>query len=134
MPKPQRYAHTYHHKINWGDMDAFGHVNNVTYARYFESARVDYLIAKKIWSHDLEVVEGPVMINQSLNYRKQVRFPATLEITIETTEKSKRRFEMSCTIWDEAGDCVMVCTADFFWFDFSKGKPVSIPEAVFEKL
>lgn len=27
--------------VAWGEMDAFGHVNNVVYFRYFESARID---------------------------------------------------------------------------------------------
>ena len=26
--------------VAWGEMDAFGHVNNVVYFRYFESARI----------------------------------------------------------------------------------------------
>ena len=26
--------------VAWGDMDAFQHVNNVAYFRYFESARI----------------------------------------------------------------------------------------------
>ncbi|KZN46387.1 hypothetical protein N482_12855 [Pseudoalteromonas luteoviolacea NCIMB 1942] len=32
-------------KINvvWGEMDALGHVNNVSYFRYFETARIDFL-------------------------------------------------------------------------------------------
>ena len=29
--------------VAWGDMDAFQHVNNVVYFRYFESARIAYL-------------------------------------------------------------------------------------------
>ncbi len=28
--------------VIWGDMDAFGHINNVIYLRYFEQARVDW--------------------------------------------------------------------------------------------
>src|SRR5256885_557267 len=28
--------------VAWGDMDSFGHVNNVVYFRYFENARVEY--------------------------------------------------------------------------------------------
>ena len=31
--------------VAWGDMDAFGHVNNVQYYRYIESARIAYLMA-----------------------------------------------------------------------------------------
>ncbi len=27
-------------QVAWGDMDAFGHVNNVHYYRYMESARI----------------------------------------------------------------------------------------------
>ena len=26
--------------VSWGEMDAFGHLNNVVYFRYFESARI----------------------------------------------------------------------------------------------
>ena len=29
--------------IKWGDMDIFGHVNSVSYVRYLETARMDYL-------------------------------------------------------------------------------------------
>src|SRR4051812_27249954 len=28
--------------VAWGDMDAFGHVNNTVYFRWFESARIAY--------------------------------------------------------------------------------------------
>src|SRR5687767_1167703 len=28
--------------VQWGDMDAFGHVNNTVYFRWFESARIAY--------------------------------------------------------------------------------------------
>ena len=28
--------------IIWGDMDAFGHINNTVYFRYFEDARIAY--------------------------------------------------------------------------------------------
>ena len=28
--------------VRWGDMDSFQHVNNVSYFRYFESARIAY--------------------------------------------------------------------------------------------
>jgi hypothetical protein len=29
--------------IRWGDMDAYGHVNNTIYFRYMEQARVEFL-------------------------------------------------------------------------------------------
>ena len=32
--------------IRWGDMDAFGHVNNTVYFRYMEQARLEWLHAQ----------------------------------------------------------------------------------------
>lgn len=37
------YPVIYDQKVAWGDMDAFGHVNNVQYYRYIESSRILYM-------------------------------------------------------------------------------------------
>ena len=37
---PRKLVHVERFPIFWGDMDALGHVNNVTYFRYMEQARV----------------------------------------------------------------------------------------------
>ena len=42
--------------VAWGDMDAFGHVNNVMYYRYFESARIEYLEQFNIFNYDVITV------------------------------------------------------------------------------
>ena len=34
------YPIVFEQRVAWGDMDAFGHVNNVIYYRYIESARL----------------------------------------------------------------------------------------------
>lgn len=30
-------------RVAWGDMDAFGHVNDTVYLRWFETARIEWL-------------------------------------------------------------------------------------------
>ena len=36
--------HIYPLQVRWGDLDAFGHVNNATYLTYIQEARVDFTI------------------------------------------------------------------------------------------
>jgi acyl-CoA thioester hydrolase len=36
--------HIYPLQVRWGDLDAFGHVNNATYLIYIQEARVDFTI------------------------------------------------------------------------------------------
>ena len=38
----QGYPVTVEIPVAWGDMDAYGHVNNTMYFRYFETARIAY--------------------------------------------------------------------------------------------
>ena len=47
-------------KIRWGDMDAFGHVNNTVYFRYMEQTRIDWLDTAEGAADD---GHGPVIVN-----------------------------------------------------------------------
>jgi acyl-CoA thioester hydrolase len=43
MEHRKKLVHVTHIPIRWGDMDAYGHVNNTVYFRYMEQARVEWL-------------------------------------------------------------------------------------------
>ena len=45
LPDHKQLLHTMVIPIRWGDMDAFGHVNNTVYLRYMETARIDLMRA-----------------------------------------------------------------------------------------
>ena len=60
--------------IRWGDMDAFGHVNNTVYFRYMEQVRIS-------WFEQLGIAggngdgQGPVIVNASMEFLKQLHYP-----------------------------------------------------------
>ena len=67
--------------VRWGDMDAFNHVNNASYLRYIEEARV-------AWFRGL-VPEGwangdcaPILAAATVNYRRPIGWPERLRITL----------------------------------------------------
>ena len=61
--------------IQWGEMDAFNHVNNVVYIRWCETARIE--LFRKIWGdrgiNMKEILEGngigPILANFNVNYK-----------------------------------------------------------------
>ena len=65
--------------IRWGDMDAFGHVNNTEYFRYMEQARVNWLFIDK---REVFISKNSsfVVINANCTFFKPIVFPATLII------------------------------------------------------
>lgn len=89
------YPLVYTQPVAWGDMDAFGHVNNVMYYRYVESARLAYIEHTGILSADVLTV---VASNQC-KYLKPVFYPDTLKITASIEEIRTSGFKMTYQIW-----------------------------------
>jgi len=58
--------------VAWGEMDAFQHVNNIVYLRYFESPRIAYFERLSF----LEVMEqtgvGPILAETHCRYRRSL--------------------------------------------------------------
>lgn len=64
--------------VAWGDMDAFGHVNNTVYLRWCESARIAYFEKTGLLARMKDRGEGPILARATLDYRRPVVFPATV--------------------------------------------------------
>jgi|JI9StandDraft_1071089.scaffolds.fasta_scaffold71023_2 acyl-CoA thioester hydrolase len=129
MAKPIRFSYSYLVQVAWGDMDAFGHINNVIYARYFETARADFFTKLKIWgSVQKPSSSGPVLTHLEMDYRKQVVFPAILDVTVAITSYSSRGFNIATSMWDQEDNCVLSGIASIVWFDFETGRPASLTE------
>jgi acyl-CoA thioesterase FadM len=60
--------------IRWGDMDAFGHVNNTVYFRYMEQVRISWFEQLGIAGGNGEG-QGPVIVNASMEFLKQLHYP-----------------------------------------------------------
>ena len=59
--------------IRWGDMDAMGHVNNVTYFRYLETVRIEWF--RSVGMMPNPNGEGIVIINAFCNFLIQLEYP-----------------------------------------------------------
>ena len=122
-----RYPFSHSFRVAWGDMDALGHVNNVAFNRYFETARAEFFFGKLGEKPAARRTEtGPVITSVAMQYRRQVHFPATLEATVGVLEVSARTFGLGCTIW-EGPVCVAGGKSQHIWLDFGTGRPTRMP-------
>lgn len=88
---PEQTQHQYfereHYRVfypittRWHDNDIYGHVNNVTYYSYFDSAVNRYLIEEGgLDIHNSDVVA--FVVNSSCDYRAPLAYPQQLEAGI----------------------------------------------------
>jgi len=91
--------------VLWGNQDLFGHVNNVVHLRWFECARVDYWergMRSVMVSNDL----GPILVNVTCNYRKQIRFPDNVTVGGRITRVGNASLTMEHTIFSEEHNAI----------------------------
>jgi acyl-CoA thioester hydrolase len=64
--------------VAWGEMDAFGHVNNVVYFRYFESARIACF--ERLGYPELTTTTGlgPILASTDCRFRLPLTYPDTV--------------------------------------------------------
>jgi acyl-CoA thioester hydrolase len=62
--------------VAWGDMDAFGHVNNTVFLRWCESARIAYFERTGMLEQMRQSGVGPILARATVDFRRPVVFPA----------------------------------------------------------
>jgi acyl-CoA thioester hydrolase len=114
--------------VTWGDMDAFQHVNNTVYFRWFECARIAYFQAIG-FTEGAGV--GPILAHTECRFRRPVAFPDTVVVRAGITEVGVDRFTMAYVVESEAaGGVVATGTGRIVCFDYGAGTKAPLPEGV----
>ena len=94
---PGSYSFWATEHVRFADLDMLGHVNNKAYATYFETARVNYMTACGL-SDGVRV--GVAMVRLEIDYRKEIRYPATLKLGVRLCKLGNSSLTLACAIFD----------------------------------
>jgi acyl-CoA thioester hydrolase len=64
----------FHLKPRWSDLDAYAHVNNVTWLEYLQEARVDMLFVHAPAQGAERLAEGVLVVRAEIDYRRVMVF------------------------------------------------------------
>jgi acyl-CoA thioester hydrolase len=126
MEKPRKLVLTTQIPIRWGDMDAYGHVNNTIYFRYMEQARVEWLEA--LGYTVLPEGEAPVIIHTACTFLIPMTYPGTVELKLFAGEPGRSSLQTTYEM-RMVGDETIYAegTAKIVWMNAATGKSVPIP-------
>ncbi len=116
--------------VRWGDLDAFGHVNNAAFLVYVQEARIVWL--SQLGHRLRDEQKMPVVAAASLNFRRQLGWPGrvVVELSIARVGGSSLTIAHRVVAEDDAqcvhadGEAVMV------WIDPASGRSIPLPDAV----
>ncbi|MFN0087542.1 MAG: acyl-CoA thioesterase [Blastocatellia bacterium] len=116
-------------EVRWGDMDAMGHVNNAVYFKYCESARIELLRGIGIGGRAEGRPQGPTLVHTACDFKREVKYPATLEIGVRIEAMTQRSFRMQYGMFPRGAETpVAVAISVNAWMDYAAGHAVRIPD------
>lgn len=121
--------------VAWGEMDAFGHVNNTVYFRYFETARIESFERIGFNASMERDKIGPILASTRCRFRQPLTYPDTVTVDVSFAELGDDRFTQRYRITSESkpgvvaeGEALVVC------FDYARGSKTSLPAAIAEAI
>jgi acyl-CoA thioester hydrolase len=129
IKKPEKYDEALRVAINvqWGDQDAFQHLNNVIYLRYFETARIAYM-GQTGWLDNKRVL--PILKSCSIDFIKQVTFPETLQLYSCVIDQFPKGVVVGTLFENSKGEAVAAAKATTLSFDYVDQKTILVPDSV----
>jgi len=100
IPSREDYKVFYPISTRWSDNDIYGHVNNVTYYSYFDTAANRYLIEQG----GLDISDGRIVgyvVNSGCEYHSPITYPEGIEAGIRVDRMGNSSVQYGIAIFRE---------------------------------
>ena len=117
-------------RIDWSDLDLFGHVNNVAFYRYMQAARVQFW--QQIGLYEKYESEGiaPLLVSATIDFKKPLHFPGKAIIDHRPVFVRNTSFGLEYSIMDEEGITAAKGHDAMVLYDFRNACKLEFPAAL----
>ncbi|MCC7297263.1 MAG: acyl-CoA thioesterase [Bacteroidia bacterium] len=114
-------------KIDWADLDLYGHVNNVAFYKFMQSARIAFCD-----SVGLSVLNEPnklsfILAASECNYKKKLFYPGQITVESKVTTINNTSFHLEHNIYNQAGELAAHGTDILVVYDYIHQRKTAIP-------
>ncbi len=121
--------------VQWGEMDAAQHVNNVIYLRWSETGRIAYF---KRLGYDVSPggnEAGFILGWQDCKYIFPVTYPDTIHLGVQVTKIEKDKFLMECHMFSEKHNRIVAISQHrIVTYNYTTFQKVDIPDGLRNKI
>lgn len=109
-------------RIDWSEIDYFGHVNNVNYFKYIQAARVQYVEKIDMLKLHEESKIGPTLASCKCDFKIPLFYPGEVTILTRVDFIKNTSFGISHQIIDDKNQIAAEAHDILVMFDFNTNK------------
>jgi acyl-CoA thioester hydrolase len=107
-------------KIDWSDLDLFGHVNNVAFFKYIQAARVNYCESVGLTSTNENSKLSFIVASTNCTFKIPLRYPGTVKVYSKIDWIKNSSFQLSHLIVDDKNEIAAESFDIVVVFDYEK--------------
>ncbi|MBA2612594.1 MAG: acyl-CoA thioesterase [Bacteroidetes bacterium] len=113
-------------KIDWSELDLFGHVNNVAFFKYIQAARVNYCESIGLTSINEKNKLSFIVVSTNCTFKIPLQYPGSVKIYSKTEWIKNSSFQLAHLIVDDKENVVAESLDTVVVFDYDKKSKVNM--------
>lgn len=117
-------------RIDWSELDAFGHVNNVMFMKYIQAARLNF--NEHIGLMNLFSAQniGFMVAETNCQFKKPLHYPGNVTILTKLIFTKNTSYSIEHTLTNNEGEIVAIGKDILVVYDFNKNEKCLIPSSL----
>jgi len=121
-------------RIDWSDMDLFGHVNNVAYFRYIQASRVNYWEMSGLQTLYGGMKLGPILLSTSCQFIIPLMYPGNIVVESRVEFIKNTSFGIHHRILNNKNEITAEAHDVIVTYDFEQKAKLPVPESFRQKV
>ncbi|MES2555426.1 MAG: acyl-CoA thioesterase [Bacteroidota bacterium] len=121
-------------RIDWSELDYFGHVNNVSFFKYAQAARVNYWETVGINTMHRETNVGPMLASCKCDFKLPLFFPGQVTVHSRVEFIKNTSFGIHHHLINDKGEVVAEAHDVMVMFDFGSNEKVNFPKEIRDRI
>jgi len=120
-------------RIDWSELDAFGHVNNLEIMKYVQAARVNYLEKVGLMQMQAEKNLGPILASIHTQFLQPLFYPGNVVVISRVDYIKTSSFKIHHEIYNDKNELAAEAQDIIVFYNFNKNHKLPIPQELREK-
>ncbi len=121
-------------RIDWSELDVFGHINNVMFNKYAQAARLNYVDTIGLMELHKTQNIGFMVAETNCQFKKELLFPGNIHIQTKIDFVKNTSFALEHIMTNDSDELVAIAKDVLVVFDFTQKEKCLIPEEIKEKI
>lgn len=114
-------------RLDWSEMDLFGHINNVSYFKYIQAARVNYWETALLTRIFDEKKLGPILLSTGCQFIKPLHYPGNIVVESRIEFIRNTSFGIHHRILNDNSEISAEAHDVIVMYDFNSNEKIPVP-------